>query len=131
MSFTGVRVLAIAWMGMVFFLSAMTASELEGPSLAFRLPDWFDKPVHAFLYAGLVLCFAPPPSCRSAPSEWLPFAVAASMTFALTDEIHQMLVPGRSPEALDLLADVTGIAFSALVSGARWLAPLRRRIFTS
>ncbi len=127
MNLRPVRPLALAWMGMIFLLSALTANEL--PDTRGFLPGSIDKLAHAVLYAGLIVAFAPRPRARAAPSEWLPFAVAASSAFALLDEIHQMFVPGRKAEFLDLAADGVGIALAGVLCGAGWLAPLRRRIF--
>lgn len=36
------------------------------------------------------------------------------MSYGASDEIHQMFVPGRSPEIFDFLADTTGGILAAL-----------------
>ena len=39
---------------------------------------------------------------------WL---VAVGILYGMSDEWHQMYVPGRSPDHMDLLADALGVAF--------------------
>lgn len=50
-------------------------------------------------------------------------ALVFSMLYAMTDEWHQMYVPGRSATAMDVLVDTTG-ALIALI-GTRYLLVLR------
>jgi VanZ family protein len=45
-------------------------------------------------------------------------AIVIAFAYAVTDEIHQMFVPGRSAEAYDLVADAIGASIGA---GACWL----------
>jgi len=35
-------------------------------------------------------------------------AIAIAVSYGLTDEVHQMFVPGRSAEVADLIADAAG-----------------------
>jgi VanZ family protein len=45
------------------------------------------------------------------------FTVLIASTYGLLDEIHQMLVPGRSTEFLDWLADFSGSLVAVLIIG--------------
>ena len=40
-------------------------------------------------------------------------AFAFTVGYGITDEIHQSFVPGRSPSALDVVADAVGFALAA------------------
>lgn len=100
---------AMAWAGLIFFLS----SRHSLPSL---YPfEGFDKIVHASFYgvlAGLLLFGARGPWGRRA------FAWAAvASAYGVTDELHQSFVAGRSCDVFDWLADTVG----ALVCVMLWL----------
>jgi VanZ family protein len=41
--------------------------------------------------------------------------IITSMTFALSDEIHQIFVPGRSFQLLDLVADLVGVLIGVVL----------------
>lgn len=43
------------------------------------------------------------------------WSVAASSAYAVSDELHQLLVPGRSCQITDILIDSAGAAFGALI----------------
>ena len=92
------RLAPFAWMALLFLLSAQP--DISDP---FEIPDWLpaDKMVHAGLYAVLAALFY---LAGMGPVA----AVAVTALYGITDEIHQMFVPGRSPELLDLLADLLG-----------------------
>lgn len=42
--------------------------------------------------------------------------VAGALVWGISDEAHQHFVPGRSVEALDVVADVTGATLAALLA---------------
>jgi len=87
-----------------------------------------DKMVHASIYAVLAgLCVR-----ALAGGRWAGVTVRVALvslllatTYGATDEFHQLFVPGRTADLLDLRADFAGSAAAALlvVSGS-WL---RRR----
>lgn len=94
------RVAPVAWMLLLFLLSSQGDF---GEPLA--LPDWLpiDKLVHAALYGVLAALLY--------QAGLGPFAaVAVAGLYGVTDEFHQMFVPGRFPDLFDWLADVTGAA---------------------
>jgi VanZ family protein len=96
---------AAVWAGVIFYLSSRP--RLPGPEL-----PGIDKVAHFAAYALLawLLIFA---TERSR----LPLAVAVvlALVYGATDEIHQMYVPGRSPDVLDWFADAAGVAAATLV----------------
>lgn len=92
------RAAALAWMLLMFWMSSR--SDLPDPV---RFPEWIplDKLAHVLLFAvlgGLL---------HLAGLRIVPAAVAAAL-YGLSDEIHQMYVPGRSPDVRDWFADVIG-----------------------
>lgn len=105
------RLAPFAWMAMVFLLS-------NQPDIAepFEIPDWLpaDKLVHAGLYAVLAALLY---LAGLGPVA----AVFVTALYGVTDEIHQMFVPGRSPELLDLVADILGAIAGAYF--VRFAAP--------
>ena len=100
---------AAAWAAVIFSLSSQ--SRLPGPDVAN-----IDKVAHFGAYGllGVLLCFA-------AERSRLPLLVAAAigMAYGATDEIHQMFVPGRSPDVLDWCADAAGV-LAACFLYTRW-----------
>ena len=104
---------AAAWAAVIFWLSSQPV--LPGPEI-----PYFDKAAHfgAFALLGALLCFA-------ADRSRLPLAAAfvIGLLYGVTDEIHQMYVPGRSPDVLDWFADAAGVAAATLVYVRRRAAP--------
>ena len=116
------------WMALIYALSAQP--EVPGPGdKGSLLRDVFNYGAHAASYALLTLF-----SWRVARSAmpWLPRWAARypgwaagiwSALFAVSDEYHQSLVPGRTASLWDLMVDLMGIA-TMLVMLAYW-EPLR------
>ncbi|MGE5314127.1 MAG: VanZ family protein [Acidobacteriota bacterium] len=93
------------WMGLIFFLSSRSFSHL--PPL---LPGT-DKVVHMIIYA--VLCGLMHRALRFQPLDRIAsfslfIALALTPLYGISDELHQLFVPGRSCDVMDLLADLTG-----------------------
>ena len=100
---------AVAWAAVIFSLSSR--SRLPGPDVV-----GIDKVAHFGAYGllGVLLCFA-------AERSRLPLLVAGvlGVAYGATDEIHQMYVPGRSPDVLDWCADAAGV-LAACILYTRW-----------
>ena len=47
--------------------------------------------------------------------EWLSFAILLSFFYGVTDELHQLFVPGRHATIRDVLTDSVGIIFAFLI----------------
>lgn len=104
--------LALLWMGGIFWLSAQ-------PDLPHAPEPWLDRVLrkggHAVLFGVLALLYLGalqgdgPPSPRD---RWL--ALGLTVLYALSDEFHQSFVPGRTPSLWDVLIDGVG-AVLALV----------------
>jgi VanZ family protein len=89
-----------------------------------------DKTAHAVVYGVLatvtVRALARGTLARVTTSVMLA-SIAIAALYGVSDEIHQIFVPGRSPEVLDVVADVTGAVVAAGAIRA-WgiIGPLRR-----
>jgi VanZ family protein len=96
---------AAGWAGLIFYLSSR--SRLPGPDV-----DGFDKVAHFGAYAVLGWLLV-----RAADRSLLPLAVGAllGVLYGASDEIHQMYVPGRSPDVRDWFADAAGVAAATFV----------------
>ncbi len=97
--------LAIAWMGLIFYLSAQ-------PNLSIPGKFWGrDKVMHA-LFFGVLAVFITLAMLEdkrtTAPWKILIAAVGVVAVYGLIDEIHQSSVPGRHMSWADWVADVTG-----------------------
>ncbi|MBT8452758.1 MAG: VanZ family protein [Deltaproteobacteria bacterium] len=101
-------------MALIFVLSSF---EVDVPGLQ-HVP-LRDKGIHFVEYAvlGWLCASASRRSWPLAPA-WrtAAFAVFVSLLWGLSDEIHQALVPGRSAELNDLVADLLGSVAGAVGS---------------
>jgi VanZ family protein len=103
-----------AYMGIIFYLSSRSQVPLG--------VDASDKLLHTLAYFGLAIVVVRA-LCRGLPARvgrttaivgWL--VVAA---YGVTDEVHQMFVPGRTPAVDDLVADAVG-GFAGVVLCWAW-----------
>ncbi len=100
--------LTLGYMGVIFLLSSYQGGQL--PSL----PENFDKVVHTGVYVPLAFLFYL--SLRKTGIRKYIFVTAflfASL-YGITDEIHQIFVPGRDAAIGDALADFTGALIGCL-----------------
>jgi VanZ family protein len=102
---------ALLWAAAIFGLSSQSA--LPGPPLPVAGAD---KLAHAGEYAVLVLLLLAADRGRR---PW--FWAAVAILYGVSDELHQLLVPRRHADLLDLLADSAG----TILATALWLR-LRR-----
>jgi VanZ family protein len=102
------------WAALILVLTSVPGDSVpDGPA-------GLDKLVHLGLYAVLgalatraLFERAPGASLRS-----LARLLLAIACFALVDEAHQQLIPGRSADARDVLADVAGAAVAIALTAA-------------
>jgi VanZ family protein len=100
---------ALAWAAAIYALSSQP--RVPAPDIAN-----FDKVAHFGAYGllGVLLAFA-------AERSRLPLlaAVVLGVLYGASDEIHQMYVPGRSPDVLDWAADAAGVVTACFLY-TRW-----------
>ncbi len=104
--------LVLVWMALIFFLSAQP--DLPHPDsgwLAFLVSSG----AHLFFYGvlALLLNWALEDSRRGLAL----LAFGLALLYGISDEFHQSFVPGRVPDALDLISDGLG---AALALAAWW-----------
>jgi VanZ family protein len=98
--------LTIAYCAGIFWMS----SQPRLPELAHAFRNE-DKLLHASVYAGLaaIVSFGLRRSNRPArPAVQFAVPVAFALLYALSDEIHQIFVPNRHFDVLDILSDLLG-----------------------
>jgi VanZ family protein len=96
----------LLWLALIFFLSSQpTLLEIENASLS-RL---FFKSAHFGVYAILAWLWWRALSPHREPT-WpvLTAALALTSLYGLSDEIHQLYVPGRNGRVADVLFDTAG-----------------------
>jgi VanZ family protein len=110
----------IAYMAMLFGFSSL--STLPSPPADFSFYD-----VHVAAYAGLgaVTARATGKGLRDVSWRAVLAAVVISSLYGMSDEYHQLFVPGRTFEVLDMIADTIGSVVGASAVGA-W-SIIRRR----
>jgi VanZ family protein len=113
--------LTIGYMGIIFYLSSLKGTDL--PSL----PQYFDKVVHICIYIPLAfLCsFSFRKSGVKKNVFLLSFIIA--VFYGITDEIHQLYVPGREFAAGDILADSIGALLGSYLA---FVTSLKREIYS-
>ena len=106
----------VAWAAVILALTSLPGAQVPEVELAY-----VDKLMHFALYGvlGVLTARAARPGARA----WRPVAasVAGIALVGALDEWHQRLVPGRSADAADWLADVAGATVGVLAA-ARVLA---------
>lgn len=126
------RWLPAAAYGLLIFLFSSQAVPNEVPQVPL-----LDKLLHLLLYGGLgwLLCRALEPSAAAAPGIGNGDAAGRSVAlsgllstlYGISDELHQLTVPTRSADPLDVLADLAGGLAGALLFRA-WRQNRRMRL---
>jgi len=115
---------AILWAALIAILSHQPT--LPAPSI-----PYIDKVFHAGEYGVLAFLWAravfPLLRRQSAGMRW-GYVVFGCLLYAISDEMHQAFIPGRSCDPLDMAADVSG-AFLAAIIASLLSRRLRRLLF--
>lgn len=91
-------VMLLAWMGAIFYVSGTPSNEIPDFGIVDLLVK---KGSHALAYAILaVLAYRATGSNRT--------ALLIAVLYAISDETHQLFVPGRNGQPLDVLIDAVG-----------------------
>ena len=94
-------VLTAAYIGLIFYLSEQPGSEIHLPA-----PDYL---LHALAFGGLSFCLYS--ALRSSGASLLVahgVAVLGTRLYGISDELHQMVVPGRVASVSDVIVDLVG-----------------------
>lgn len=96
---------AIIWMAIIFVLSSQPGGIDSGSG---RLRFGWEKLAHFMVFGllGLLVANALTTGGMRSRRFWWTFVVCA--IFAVSDELHQTLVPGRTPTVLDIFIDMSG-----------------------
>jgi VanZ family protein len=120
--------LVVAHMALIF-----TASASSDPGLPGNVSD---KLVHLAAYGVLAALVLNALASGTLDGYTVPralLAIAIAVLYGVSDELHQSFVPGRTPDARDVLADAAGAVIAAAVLlGLRaghlaWTSPRRPR----
>lgn len=118
---------ALRWGALLVWAATVwTLSSRSDPKGDLRFPwEVPDKLVHGLEFAvgGALAAAAFRTTALRSPAL---AAVVACAVWGCVDEIHQGFVPGRSTEAGDLIADVTGAALGAILLSVVANRPSRR-----
>ena len=100
---------ALIWMGVIFYLSAQTGSEL-GSMFPFveRFFPWMDGFNFGHFVAYFILALLLWWGFGSDRITIKLLVVAICALYGVTDEFHQRFVEGRTPDVLDLRNDTIG-----------------------
>ncbi len=129
--------ITLAWATQIFYLSTAPFSSSRSESLlaemlaSFHLnvsPDTLTsvnsllrKLAHLIQYSIFCLLFY---RCLGGWNRWRPhlarWCVLAAAIYSVTDEFHQMLVPGRGPSLVDCGIDTTGAAVAMVLVYQQW-----------
>jgi VanZ family protein len=127
-----------AWAGVIFWLSSRTAAEANdylGPaagvpllSEAIHIGEYFILSFLLFRLGAAVGATTPAPA-RVRPRESRDLVVAnvaglAAFLYAVSDEVHQSFVPGRTSSVVDLAVDLAGAVTGV---AAAWALIYHRR----
>ncbi len=99
---------ALAWMGVIFRLSAIPGSQIPGR---------FGTLGHFVIYAILGALLTVPLGRYRPRGETVAIAAGLAALYAISDEFHQSFVPLRTPDVADWGVDTLG-AFCGALAGA-------------
>lgn len=104
----------LLWAGLIFTFSSI-------PTLPATGPNYFDfiikKSAHVFVYA--VLFFLSVRAARpTKPQDYLLIFIGCTL-YAISDEIHQSFVPGRTPHPRDVGFDILGMILAYTYTSRR------------
>ncbi len=102
--------LTMGYMGILFYLSSLHNIRLP------KLPENFDKVIHMFAYMPLAYLFYLSLMKSGIHKYIFVLAVIFACVYGITDELHQVTVPGRDASVGDLLADALGAFLGSLAA---------------
>jgi|SRR6185369_3004956 len=116
LSTTALGIILLVWMGVIFAFSSF-----PGSPFSLNPPVWYfveRKGAHVFEYALLLLLaynYFSRIFVKEKESRIFLFVIVFSLTYAMTDELHQFFVPFRGAKFSDVLIDGGGIFSMSLL----------------
>ncbi len=106
-------ILLVLWLGVIFFFSAQTTIGAK-PGITFevvlrKIAHFFEFFILTFLVYKTAATYRPKAFTRNM---WI--AVICSILYAMSDELHQGVVPGRRAAVIDVMIDSFGVLMMAL-----------------
>lgn len=109
----------LAYAGFIFYLSSRVWPEAP------HLFPYADKVIHLVIYAPLSFCLVWALRATAMRNrEGIPaVALLLAILYGITDEVHQMFVPGRQASVVDFIADALGALLGVALArlSVRWL----------
>jgi VanZ family protein len=106
------------WAPVVAYMAAIfAASSMQSPPV----PGGADKPWHALAYLGLSIVVVRALAggfSRRIGGRVAAAAIVIAVLYGVSDEVHQMFVPGRTAAFDDLIADTVGACAGAILCWA-------------
>lgn len=114
-----------AWCLLVFVLSSVPGRDL--PAMP---AENFDKLVHAAVYGvlGALCLLAVLATWRLRAAVAATLAVGLATIYGISDELHQLLTPGRSCDIHDVMADLVGSVIGVAALSLLVIVRARKRI---
>jgi VanZ family protein len=118
-------ILSVLWLGVIFLFSARTASDYHNSAsflFNINLPQWLTFAVWEsghfleYLVLGFFMLSAVSSTFKLKKPMQIIIVMAICILYALSDEIHQLYVPGRTFQALDLILDTLGSASGTAIA---------------
>jgi len=110
----------ILWMSLIFFFS----SRPDLPSNQIQILDFiFKKSAHMIEFAILTFLLS-----RAFKFKKLDLSFLLALSYAFTDEIHQLFVPGRGGKLSDVLIDFAGIIIATQLISRHFKPPMSSRL---
>jgi VanZ family protein len=111
------------------FLPAAWRSAVPLPTVSdSSLAEWIGQLMHFIEYLVLAFLISRALYKTSGASTKIPaLVILISMLFALSDEIHQLFVPGRAFQVIDLFIDFLGSLFGVYIYSRLKIKPQREK----
>ena len=114
------RLIPIVWMAVIFYLSSMPDLSLKGSLATY---DFILRKLgHIGIYALLAIFVG-----LNTKRWWLVFVIC--LVYAISDELHQTVVPGRIGSIQDVFIDTVGILIGIFIY--RWTIAYRKKHVSS
>jgi VanZ family protein len=105
------------WLWLLYLILIFGLSSIPGSATVAQTPRHLDKAVHFVLYMGLTISFIRNSGIAGKKNGMaLVVAILLAATVGFLDELYQGLIPQRSQESVDWIADLLGGSCGALLA---------------